>query len=64
LLGSDEDTAGALLDEANVGVVNGGAFRLAPYFRITYALQRWGGLLAGAWSTDLQWSRLLIATEN
>jgi aspartate aminotransferase len=38
LLGSDEDVAGALLDEANVGVVHGSAFGLAPYFRIAYAL--------------------------
>lgn len=38
LLQSDEDVAGALLDEANVAVVQGSAFGLAPYFRIAYAL--------------------------
>jgi aspartate aminotransferase len=38
LLATDEDVAGALLDEANVGVVHGSAFGLAPYFRIAYAL--------------------------
>ena len=38
LLSSDEDVAGALLDEANVAVVHGSAFGLAPYIRIAYAL--------------------------
>ncbi|PVZ83671.1 aspartate aminotransferase [Serratia sp. S1B] len=37
-LNSDEDVALALLDEANVAVVQGSAFGLAPYFRIAYAL--------------------------
>ncbi len=38
VLASDEDLALALLDEADVGVVHGAAFGLAPYFRIAYAL--------------------------
>ena len=38
LLRTDEDVACALLDEANVAVVHGGAFGLAPYIRIAYAL--------------------------
>ena len=38
LLRTDEDVAGALLDEANVAVVHGSAFGLAPYIRIAYAL--------------------------
>ena len=38
LLLTDEDVAGALLDEAGVAVVHGGAFGLAPYIRIAYAL--------------------------
>ena len=35
---TDEDVAHALLDEANVAVVHGSAFGLAPYLRIAYAL--------------------------
>ncbi len=35
---TDEDVAVALLDEADVGVVHGSAFGLAPYIRIAYAL--------------------------
>jgi aspartate aminotransferase len=38
LLNTDEDVAGALLDEANLAVVHGSAFGLAPYIRIAYAL--------------------------
>ncbi|MGY2231108.1 pyridoxal phosphate-dependent aminotransferase [Pseudomonas tolaasii] len=38
LLQTDEDVALALLDEANVAVVHGSAFGLAPYLRIAYAL--------------------------
>jgi len=38
LLNSDEDIANALLDEANLAVVHGSAFGLAPYIRIAYAL--------------------------
>ena len=38
LLRTDEDVAHALLDEANVAVVPGSAFGLAPYLRIAYAL--------------------------
>lgn len=38
LLATDEDVANALLDEANVAVVPGSAFGLAPYLRIAYAL--------------------------
>ncbi|NVZ52431.1 pyridoxal phosphate-dependent aminotransferase [Pseudomonas sp. B6002] len=38
LLQTDEDVAHALLDEANVAVVHGSAFGLAPYLRIAYAL--------------------------
>lgn len=38
LLATDEDVANALLDEANVAVVPGSAFGLAPYIRIAYAL--------------------------
>ncbi|EYS93946.1 aspartate aminotransferase [Cupriavidus sp. SK-4] len=38
LLATDEDVAGALLDEANVAVVHGSAFGLGPYIRIAYAL--------------------------
>lgn len=38
LLETDEDVAHALLEEANVAVVHGGAFGLAPYIRIAYAL--------------------------
>jgi aspartate aminotransferase len=37
-LNTDDDVAGALLDEANVAVVQGSAFGLAPYIRIAYAL--------------------------
>ncbi|MGY2044280.1 pyridoxal phosphate-dependent aminotransferase [Pseudomonas pergaminensis] len=37
-LHTDEDVAHALLDEANVAVVHGSAFGLAPYLRIAYAL--------------------------
>jgi len=38
LLGTDEDIALALLDEASVAVVQGSAFGLGPYIRIAYAL--------------------------
>ena len=38
LLNTDEDIANALLDEANLAVVHGSAFGLAPYIRIAYAL--------------------------
>jgi len=38
LLGTDEDVALALLDEASVAVVQGSAFGLGPYIRIAYAL--------------------------
>ncbi|WP_374496455.1 pyridoxal phosphate-dependent aminotransferase [Vogesella indigofera] len=38
LLASDEDVAMALLNEADVAVVQGSAFGLAPYIRIAYAL--------------------------
>jgi len=38
VLASDEDVAQALLDEADVAVVQGSAFGLAPYVRIAYAL--------------------------
>ncbi|SFH60691.1 aspartate aminotransferase [Collimonas sp. OK307] len=38
LLNTDEDVAHALLDEADVAVVHGSAFGLAPYIRIAYAL--------------------------
>ncbi len=38
LLQTDEDVAHALLEEANVAVVHGSAFGLAPYLRIAYAL--------------------------
>lgn len=38
LLNTDEDVAGTLLDEANLAVVHGSAFGLAPYIRIAYAL--------------------------
>ena len=38
VLHSDEEVAHALLDEANVAVVPGSAFGLAPYLRIAYAL--------------------------
>ncbi|MBP1143217.1 aspartate aminotransferase [Pseudomonas sp. PvP027] len=34
----DEDVAHALLDEADVAVVQGSAFGLGPYIRIAYAL--------------------------
>ena len=37
-LRTDEDVALALLDEANVAVVQGSAFGLGPYIRIAYAL--------------------------
>jgi len=37
-LETDEDVAGALLDEACVAVVQGSAFGLGPYIRIAYAL--------------------------
>jgi aspartate aminotransferase len=37
-LTTDEDVALALLDEANVAVVQGSAFGLGPYIRIAYAL--------------------------
>ncbi|WP_370283449.1 pyridoxal phosphate-dependent aminotransferase [Ramlibacter sp. WS9] len=38
LLDSDEAVAIALLQEANVGTVHGGAFGLSPYLRIAYAM--------------------------
>ncbi|HTD02208.1 pyridoxal phosphate-dependent aminotransferase [Undibacterium sp.] len=38
ILRTDEDVAGALLNEANVAVVHGSAFGLAPYIRLAYAL--------------------------
>lgn len=38
LIETDEDFAIALLDEANVAVMQGSAFGLAPYVRIAYAL--------------------------
>ncbi|PZP04439.1 aspartate aminotransferase [Pseudomonas sp. NFPP10] len=38
LLNSDEDLAHALLEEADVAVVQGSAFGLGPYLRIAYAL--------------------------
>ena len=38
VLHTDEDVALALLDEANVAVVQGSAFGLGPYLRIAYAL--------------------------
>ena len=38
ILNTDEDVAGALLDEANVAVVQGSAFGLAQFIRIAYAL--------------------------
>lgn len=34
---SDEDFCAALLDEAHVAVVHGGAFGLSPHFRLSYA---------------------------
>ncbi len=37
-LQTDEDVAMALLDEANVAVVQGSAFGLGPYLRIAYAI--------------------------
>jgi aspartate aminotransferase len=37
-LNTDEDVVNALLDEANIGVVQGSAFGLGPYIRISYAL--------------------------
>ncbi|MHA1129087.1 MAG: pyridoxal phosphate-dependent aminotransferase, partial [Alphaproteobacteria bacterium] len=37
-LGTDEDVAAALLDEAGVAVVHGSAFGLAGHFRVAYAL--------------------------
>lgn len=37
-LGTDEDVALALLDEAGVAVVHGSAFGLGPYLRLAYAL--------------------------
>jgi aspartate aminotransferase len=37
-LRTDEDVASALLDEANVAVMEGSAFGLGPYLRIAYAL--------------------------
>ena len=43
---TDEDVALALLDEANVAVVQGSAFGLGPYIRIAYALD--DGALQGA----------------
>ena len=36
-LGSDTDFVQALLDESLVAAVQGAAFRLSPYFRISYA---------------------------
>ena len=36
-LDSDEDFVLALLDEANVATVHGGAFGLSPHFRVSYA---------------------------
>ncbi|MGR3433799.1 MAG: pyridoxal phosphate-dependent aminotransferase [Shimia sp.] len=36
-IGTDEDFALALLDEAGVAVVHGGAFGLSPAFRVSYA---------------------------
>lgn len=38
MLETDEDVANALLDEAHVAVVPGSAFGLAPFIRISYAL--------------------------
>lgn len=38
LLNSDEDLAHALLEEADVAVVQGSAFGVGPYLRIAYAL--------------------------
>jgi len=38
VLHSDEEVAHALLDEADVAVVQGSAFGLGPYIRIAYAL--------------------------
>ena len=38
LLRTDEDVAGALLDESGVAVVHGSAFGLGPYIRFAYAL--------------------------
>ncbi|MGH8388751.1 MAG: pyridoxal phosphate-dependent aminotransferase [Pseudomonas sp.] len=38
VLHTDEDVAHALLDEADVAVVQGSAFGLGPYIRIAYAL--------------------------
>jgi aspartate aminotransferase len=37
LLKTDEDFVTALLEEEGVAVVQGSAFGLAPYFRISYA---------------------------
>jgi aspartate aminotransferase len=39
LLASDEDVAMALLEEASVAVVQGAAFGLSPYLRISYAAE-------------------------
>ena len=36
-IGSDEDFATALLQEEGVAVVQGAAFGLSPFFRISYA---------------------------
>jgi aspartate aminotransferase len=36
-IGSDEDLAMALLEEAHVAAVHGGAFGMSPYLRISYA---------------------------
>lgn len=47
VLHTDEDVAHALLDEANVAVVPGSAFGLAPYIRIAYALDE-ASLLAAS----------------
>ena len=39
ILASDEDVAMALLEEASVAVVQGAAFGLSPYLRISYAAE-------------------------
>jgi aspartate aminotransferase len=36
-IGNDEDFATALLEEEGVAVVQGAAFGLSPFFRISYA---------------------------
>jgi aspartate aminotransferase len=37
MIGNDEDFATALLEEEGVAVVQGAAFGLSPFFRISYA---------------------------